>query len=320
MGSKSFQPCWRRTRLLKKITRLLDCFRRKPNDDEKQSREPLPNSKTIETDVLVADQSRDASPRTGSTERSTAPKKPPPFHLTLLGLPRELRDLIFHHVFKHNGYAYVEQQLLGFPKKDYSTYSSLFRVLLTCRQIYAEAFNCAYRLSCFYWFKSYSTATLHTLCQRLNSSQAQNVRHIAFWSNPYLYEDFLDDMPAALRLTRVTVCSNYMSGPVPATTIHGRVAWLLKNVKKLRKLESFHFMTGCGISPVSRTATDCEFAAQLRRVFDAREYWAGDSEGLEVGRFDPETFTAEVVVLAEDEEKRVRKVQLKIASIYETGF
>lgn len=238
-----------------------------------------------------------------------------PPHLTLLGLPRELRDLIFTHVFSDNGQSYVKQQLLGFPKQDFSTYSHNFRALLTCHQIYAEASPLAYRLSCFYWFKSFSTATLERLCLRLKSAHTLNVRHIAFWSNPYLNEDLLDGLPISLNLTRVSVCSNYMSGTIPTSTIHGRVQWIISNVSKLKTLKSFHFLTGCGIGPGSKT-TDCDFAVNLRAAFTSRP----SIDQITVDPFDKATLVANIWIPAEEEGGRARKVELKVASVFESGF
>lgn len=249
--------------------------------------------------------------------------------LTLLGLPGELRDLIFRQVFANNGTSYVTQQLLGFPKQDYSTYSRDFQILLTCRQIYEEAFSHAYRLSCFYWFKSYTTTTLSKLCKSLTDRQASNVRHIAFWSNPYLCEGFVDDLPPALALTDVTVCSNYMSGAVPMANIITRIAWLMRSIKKLKTLKRFHFLTGSGIDPGNRTS-DCEFAVHVRRSFAARELWKLETKDVDVGPFDPKTFVAKVTISSSDiegsseldakETRPRREVELKIASVYEEGF
>lgn len=240
---------------------------------------------------------------------SKATKRTSPHHLTLLGLPDELRDQILSYVFENNGAHYVKQQLLGFPKQDYSTYSHNFRILLTSRQIYAEGFQLAYRLSCFYWFKSYKTSSLERLCLGLSAAQARNVRHLAFWSNPYLYEDFMDDLPSNLTLTRVTVCSNYMSGVIPTTTILGRQDWIIKNIRQLETLTSFHFLTGNGIGACRE---DCGFAEQLRAAFE------GPVKDVEVGGFDPETRTTKIALWKEDGSRRI--VDVKVASVFEKGF
>jgi hypothetical protein len=303
----ALKPPSSRTRLIRWAKKILIVFRSK--SDFKPIVKSIPYETTREPTHVNHDTTIAPTPTVATKERTSPP------HLTLLGLPRELRDLVFFHVFDGNGLHYVQQQLLGFPKQDYSTYTSAFQILLTCQQFYAEAFRYAYRHSCFYWFKSHNTASLERLCGRLNPQQAMNVRHISFWSNPYVCEDFLDNMPAALHLTRITVCSNYMSGAIPSTTVHGRMLWLLRTIKNLKTLKSFHFLTGCGLAP-GEVKTDCEFSVHLRQAF----YKGVQVPGLVVGSFDAETLTAKITVLPDEEGGRAKAVQLKIASVYEKGY
>jgi len=154
---------------------------------------------------------------------------------------------------------------------------------------------------------------------RLNERQAPNIRHIAFWSNPYVCEDFLKEMPEALRVEQVTVCSNYMSGPISPSLIKARVECISRNLRRLRTLKRFNFLTGFGITPGDGKRTDCGFAMQLRARFECKD--ALEDEGLEMGPFDAKTLTAVVRISPIEEEKgQIREVELRVASVYEDGF
>ena len=147
----------------------------------------------------------------------------------------------------------------------------------------------------------------------------REIRHLGFWSNPYLYEDFLEEIPQSLTgLREVTVCSNYMSGLLSVGALENRVAWILKMVRKVPTLQKWNFLTGCGISPGSRLARDCGFAEELRRCFDCGVVIV---EGVEYGKFGT-GFKIKVgfAVVNTEGEERSKEVELKIASVYEDGF
>jgi hypothetical protein len=306
------------TRLVK---RLRKSIRKLKSKLETQSK-----GKNEGTMVKMDTQCTEEAPPIGSTFTihsvpiyARPPSRPasPPFNL--LGLPRELRDQIYSFVFDQAGMSYVREQLLGFPSGDHTNHSITFRALLTCQQIYNEAFPIAYRSTCFYWFKPFTLGEVERLLLRLNERQAQNVRHIAFWSNPYACENFQGQIPSHLRLAQVTVCSNYMSGALAPALLETRVTWILKNLRRLKTLKRFCFLTGCGVAPEEMRKTDYGLAVDLRKAFGWMHVL--EEERVEVGKFNEGSCTAVVRLLPrEGKEERARDVCLKVASVYEDAF
>ena len=297
-----------------RLRKLLAKFRVRTDSEDRRRSSILPprlSISVLSTKVLQA-----STHLTRTDSKISNPSTPPPPHLTLLGLPRELRDLIITHLYLHSGQSYMKQQLLGFPIHTHTPSRVLFSLLATCRQLYVEAFPLAYALTCFYWFRSYTPLMLTRLCARMNQRQMKAVRHLGFWSNPYLYEEFLDGVPLGLRLSEVTVCSNYMSGPLGQGSLEGRIAWILRTARKVPSLRRFNFLTGCGLAPGSRVARDCGFAEGLRQTVDAGRVVV---EGVEYGSFGEGVMTR-IRIMARGEGANGREVELKIASVYEDGF
>jgi hypothetical protein len=233
-----------------------------------------------------------------------------PAHFTFFSLPPELRNLVYEFIWLNNGMDYIREQLRGFTSGTPHNFSCNFQSLQTCRQFYQEAFCFAYRQTCFYYFRSYAYTTLASHFSRFQPSQIENIRHIAFWSNPYLSEDFIDYIPSTL--TNITICSNYMSGAIPEAALSERAQWIIDLIKMVKSLKRFHFRTGCSLSPAT-LKLDWEFALKVREAFNSP---LAAKEGFSIGPFDSKTHTSTLTIHGSDDELP-RSVELMVASIYE---
>jgi hypothetical protein len=237
-----------------------------------------------------------------------------PIHLTLFGLPAELRITIYEFLYANGGMHIIRQQLRSGHIGAFN-FTNNVNTLLVCRQFYEEAFSLAYQQTHFYYFKSYAFNSFDSLLTRLQPSQMENLRKIAVWSNPYLLEEYFEDVPSAIQLTSITVCCNFMSSRIPEFLLLDRGRWIIEIAKKVKNLKQLHFRTGCRVSTAKNQSLDddCEFAVDLRGVLD-KGLVVG--EGFSLGPFIRETKTATLHFNGSGG-KRLRSVELMIASVYE---
>jgi hypothetical protein len=239
-----------------------------------------------------------------------------PARATLLGLPKELRDSIYEHLFSGNGLTFLRRSLRGRSEEELgdSRYSTALLVLMTCKQIYAEAFSHAYHLTCFVHPKPLDTETLNILSFRLNAQQTARVQHLAFLSNYGTDAEFINPPPPSLQLTRITICSvdNLHEGH-EEWVLMCRIIWLMRNVRALcnmQTLKSLHFLSGHG--------QDQKFATEWRESVKV----AMDAlPEFKIGNWDEQKFTTVLTVLPKHgEDSEERQLELKVANISNAGF
>jgi hypothetical protein len=240
-----------------------------------------------------------------------------PIHLTLFGLPAELRIIIYKFVFADGGMDVIRRQLRSGHIGNLNIANNV-NTLLVCRQFYNEAFSFAYKQTHFYYFKNYAFKSLDTLLTQLRPSQMENLRKVAVWTNPYILERYFENVPVAIHLTSITICCNFMCSRIPDALLLPRARWIYNIVKKIKSLKQLNFRTGCRVSGGKDESidSDCEFSADLR---GALEKISRIEKGCTLGPFDRET---KIATLHFDElgESRTRSVELMVASVYEVDL
>ena len=187
----------------------------------------------------------------------------------LLDLPREIRDMIYHHTFRNIGKAYFTKQLQVFKRRPKYLSPGLLP-LATCRQIYTEASKIAY-----------SEATTFHFAECLQRSLPLMVKYaspyrIAFWiapSTPLMIEQHFKDL-LKLEIQSLTICTSFTSLPLAKSTEKQWADLLFRIAKDTDKLEELHVLTGRALARPSRQSKD-ERSKQLDGGFaqDLRNGW-----------------------------------------------
>jgi hypothetical protein len=234
----------------------------------------------------------------------------------LFRIPREIRDMIWELVFEDNGKAYIVEQLLGLPKgKPYYLTPGL-QPLLTCRQIYAEAFQIAYRHATIFHFPECEQRLLAV--QQIYSGPYR----IAVWVDPYTPRIIEKQLTALfdLKIQSLTVCSNFLAYPPTNEVINPWVKALIKLTTRMKVLEKLQFFTGCSLYRTKDRdgkrfdAKDGGFAQGLRQGWNS---YAKDSRRVVDVSLNCFSDNATTTTFST---RSGTKIVLHIASIYEDAY
>lgn len=139
----------------------------------------------------------------------------------LLCLPRELRDLIYHHVFASTDIPHIRFRCARrswrrpLPIKGHMTNWDTLRLLCICKQIYAEAFTTAYQPTVFSLREErrlhHTSEARRRYWSRFTEAQLTNIRRLTIHgSTEHMPQDFFS-VSDNLCLKELKVCMHETS-------------------------------------------------------------------------------------------------------------
>jgi hypothetical protein len=240
---------------------------------------------------------------------------------TLLKIPAEIRNMIYHHTFRDIGKAYFTKQLQGFSGHRPKYLSPDLLPLGTCRQIYTEASKIAYSEATTFHFAEYLPRSLPWMAKNAGPYR------IAFWiapSTPLMIEQYFEDL-LKHRIQSLTICTSFTSLPLTEFTKRQWAELLFGIARATDKLEELHVLTGRALLRPSRQSED-ERSEQLDGGFaqDLRNGWNSfvsryrkdaDSNVHVEGFSDGARSTATTLRFSDESSKIDKIVVLHVASV-----